>query len=369
MRRLAATLVSVSLVARAFARPSQAGEPQGAGAPPAPSQDSPTTVITRGGTHPSRKGPAEHFTGSVRVDPLFEATDPSRAYGASVTFEPGARSAWHIHPVGQILIVTAGVGRVQGWGGPVEEIRQGDVVRTPPGLKHWHGASPHTAMTHIALQERSDGTAVDWLEKVSDAQYGAPVPARASGSAAPAPSVPAGGAQPTRAQQLMGETAPKLAQLTDDVLYADVWARPELSQRDRSLVTVSALIALNRPEQLRSHLARARANGVTDDELIETITHLAFYAGWPSAVTAITVGKEVFATSSRPGGAAKPSARAGVRIRQHDRPGTTPRSGPGPRSGPEIRSRGGANLDPPRRPRYDLDRTRAVTAHRRSSTG
>jgi 4-carboxymuconolactone decarboxylase len=294
MKRLAATFVSVSLVAPASARANQAGEAPGAGAPPAASQDSPKIVITRSGTQPSRKGPAENFTGSVRVDPLFEATDPPRASGASVTFEPGARSAWHTHPAGQILIVTAGVGRVQGWGGPIEQIRQGDVVWTPPGQKHWHGASPDTAMTHIAIQERLGGKTVDWLEKVSDAQYGAPVATRASGSAAPAPSVAAAAAQPTPAQRLIGDFSPKLVELTDDVLFGDVWARPELSQRDRSLVTVSALIALNRPEQLRSHLARARDNGLTQGELIETITHLAFYAGWPNAMTAISVAKEIF---------------------------------------------------------------------------
>ena len=294
MRRLAATFVSISLVAPASARANQAGEAPGAGAPPAASQDSPKIVITRSGTQPSRKGPAENFTGSVTVDPLFEATDPPRSSGASVNFDPGARSAWHTHPAGQILIVTAGVGRVQGWGGPIEEIRQGDVVWTPPGQKHWHGASPNTAMTHIAIQERLGGKTVDWLEKVSGAQYGASVPARASGSAAPAPSVPAARAQPTPAQRLIGDFSPKLVELTDEVLFGDVWARPQLSQRDRSLVTVSALIAMNRPDQLRSHLARARENGVTQEELIESITHLAFYAGWPSAITAITVAKEVF---------------------------------------------------------------------------
>ena len=294
MRRLAATFVSISLVAPASARANQAGEAPGAGAPPAASQDSPKIVITRSGTQPSRKGPAENFTGSVTVDPLFEATDPPRSSGASVNFDPGARSAWHTHPAGQILIVTAGVGRVQGWGGPIEEIRQGDVVWTPPGQKHWHGASPNTAMTHIAIQERLGGKTVDWLEKVSGAQYGASVPARASGSAAPAPSVPAARAQPTPAQRLIGDFSPKLVELTDEVLFGDVWARPQLSPRDRSLVTVSALIAMNRPDQLRSHLTRARENGVTQEELVESITHLAFYAGWPSAITAITVAKEVF---------------------------------------------------------------------------
>jgi 4-carboxymuconolactone decarboxylase len=210
----------------------------------------------------------------VRVDPLFRATDPSRASGASVTFAPGARTAWHTHPLGQILIVTAGAGRVQRWGGSVEEIRRGDVVWIPPGLKHWHGAFPTTAMTHIGVAEHFDGKTVDWLEKVSDAEYGATV----QGQRQVPPATGASG-QPTRAQQLMGDFAPKLRELTDNVLYDDVWARPELSPRDRSLVTVSALIALNRSDQLRSHLIRARDNGVTQEEVIETITHLAFYAG------------------------------------------------------------------------------------------
>ena len=171
MRRLAATFVSISLVAPALARANQAGEAPGAGAPPAASQDSTKIVITPSGTQLSRKGPAENFTGSVTVDPLFEATDPPRSSGASVTFDRGARSAWHTHPAGQILIVTAGVGRVQGWGGPIEEIRQGDVVWTPPDQKHWHGASPNTAMTHIAIQEKLDGKPVDWLEHVTAEQY------------------------------------------------------------------------------------------------------------------------------------------------------------------------------------------------------
>jgi quercetin dioxygenase-like cupin family protein len=127
--------------------------------------------ITRSGTHPSEKGPPEHFTGSVRFDPLFEPNPPSRLSGAYVTFEPSARSAWHTHPLGQTLIVTSGIGRVQRWGGPVEEIRAGDVVWTPPGVKHWHGASPTVAMVHIALHEEAEGKVVDWMEKVSDEQY------------------------------------------------------------------------------------------------------------------------------------------------------------------------------------------------------
>lgn len=131
----------------------------------------PALRIIRGGAQASAKGPAENFTGSVRVDPLFQPSAPSRTAGAYVTFEPGARSAWHTHPLGQTLVVTAGVGRVQAWGGPVEELRPGDVVWTPPGQKHWHGASPTTAMTHLAIQEQLDGKSVEWLEKVTDAQY------------------------------------------------------------------------------------------------------------------------------------------------------------------------------------------------------
>ena len=129
--------------------------------------------IRRGGSQPSGKGPEEYFTGAVRVDPLFTAPEPARAAGAQVTFEPGARTAWHTHPLGQTLIVTSGLGRAQSWGGAVEEIRPGDVLWFAPGEKHWHGASPATAMTHIAIQERLDGKAVEWLEKVSDEQYNA----------------------------------------------------------------------------------------------------------------------------------------------------------------------------------------------------
>src|SRR6516162_5624009 len=127
--------------------------------------------IKRSGSQPSGKGPGENFTGSVRVDPLFQAPDPARVSAASVTFEPGARTAWHTHPLGQTLIVTAGAGWVQREGGPIEDVRAGDVVWFPPGLRHWHGASPTNAMTHIAIQESVDGKAVDWMEKVSDEQY------------------------------------------------------------------------------------------------------------------------------------------------------------------------------------------------------
>lgn len=127
--------------------------------------------IKRAGSQPSNKGPADWFTGTVRIDPLVQTSAPARVAAASVTFEPGARTAWHTHPLGQTLIVTAGCGWVQRDGGPVEEIRPGDVVSIPPGEKHWHGATPTTAMTHIAVHEQLDGRAVDWLEKVSDQQY------------------------------------------------------------------------------------------------------------------------------------------------------------------------------------------------------
>jgi quercetin dioxygenase-like cupin family protein len=163
MRRFTPSVLLLSSLAMGFAFADHGATP---------TQDSQRMSITRAGSQPSQKGPAARFTGAVRVDPLFKANAPSRTSGGLVTFEPGARSAWHSYPVGQTLIVTAGVGRVQSWGGPIEEIRPGDAVWTPPGVKHWHGAAPTTAMTHIAIQEQLDGKVVDWLEKVSDEQYG-----------------------------------------------------------------------------------------------------------------------------------------------------------------------------------------------------
>lgn len=280
MRIFPAIAISLSLLASASAQTNQteaSDATQG--------QNTQSIRITRNGSQPSRQGPAENFTGSVRVDPLFRTQAPARASGSLVTFEPSARTAWHTHPLGQILIVTAGTGRVQRWGDPIDEIRQGDVVWIPPGQKHWHGAAPNSSMAHIAIVEQLEGKAVEWMEKVSDAQYGAPLRAQASTDA---------GAQSRPSQRAIGDFAPKLAELTDNVLYGDIWERPELSKRDRSLVTVAALIALNRPDQLRSHLVRARENGVTQQEVVETITHLAFYAGWPNAVSAIAVAREVF---------------------------------------------------------------------------
>jgi quercetin dioxygenase-like cupin family protein len=132
-----------------------------------------TSAVTRSGSQPSQRGRADMFTGSVRIDPLVDARAPSRVGAAYVTFEPEARTAWHTHPLGQVLVVTAGVGRVQIDNGRVEEIRPGDVVRIPPNTRHWHGAAPTTAMTHIAIQESLSGSPVQWLEKVTDAQYNA----------------------------------------------------------------------------------------------------------------------------------------------------------------------------------------------------
>jgi quercetin dioxygenase-like cupin family protein len=156
MKSIVATILSLTLATAAFAQGGSAAREM---------------VVTRAGSQPSSKGPVQNFTGSVRVDPLFGAHPPSTTSGGAVTFEPGARSAWHTHPAGQVLIVTAGVGRVQQWGGPVQEIRPGDVIWTPPGVKHWHGAAPTTAVTHIAIQDAVGGKNVEWLEKVSDEQY------------------------------------------------------------------------------------------------------------------------------------------------------------------------------------------------------
>jgi quercetin dioxygenase-like cupin family protein len=157
MKTVIARALTLALAAPAFAQ-------AGAG-------KTPEMTITRAGSQASIKGPAQNFTGTVRVDPLFGVHAPSATSGAAVTFEPGARSAWHTHPMGQVLVVTAGVGRVQQAGGPVQELRPGDVVWTPPGVKHWHGAAPTTAMTHLAIQESANGKNVEWMEKVSDDEY------------------------------------------------------------------------------------------------------------------------------------------------------------------------------------------------------
>jgi len=172
MKLLVATVMALSLLSSACSHANQGRAVSGSDAASAASSESSQAIkITRSGSQPSRQGPAENFTGSVRVDPLFGANAPSRASGARVTFEPGARTAWHTHPLGQTLIVTAGSGWVQQWGGQIQEIRQGDVVWIPPGQKNWHGATATTGMTQIAIQEHLDGKVVQWMEKVSDEQY------------------------------------------------------------------------------------------------------------------------------------------------------------------------------------------------------
>jgi quercetin dioxygenase-like cupin family protein len=171
MNRRALTVMSLSLLACACARATRSSTVSSSDASSAPARTSfqPITVTPRR-SQASRQGPAEYFTGSVRIDPLFDQNAPSRVSAASVTFEPGARTAWHTRPLGQRLIVTAGSGWVQPWGGPAHDIREGDVVWIPPGQKHWHGATPATRMTHIAIQEYLDGKNVECLEKVSDDQ-------------------------------------------------------------------------------------------------------------------------------------------------------------------------------------------------------
>lgn len=286
MKLLATTALSLSLIVSAFAQSNRTGGVSGADAGVPPRAQNPQTIkIIRAGSQRSRLALAEHFTGSARIDPLFSL--PSHALsGAHVTFESGARTAWHSHPLGQILIVTAGKGWVRQWGGPVEEVRQGDVVWIPPNVKNWHGATASTSVTCIAIQEGLNGKSVKWMEKVSDEQYGS---ARSVSDGATNMTK-----KPSAAQKLFGDIDPKLAEITDNVLFGDVWKRPGLSQHDRSLITVAALIALNRPEQLRAHIRLAREHGVTKDEIVETITQLAFYAGWPNAVNAINVAREVF---------------------------------------------------------------------------
>ena len=171
MRRLASFAMLAPLLAPVAALAQVAAAPGPSATPSAPGENTGAVRITRVGSLPSSRGPAENFTGAVRVDRLFSATAPSRTSGGLVTFEPGARSAWHAHPLGQVLVVTAGMGWVQREGGPVEEIRPGDVVWIAPGVRHWHGATATTGMSHIAITEQLDGRNTEWMEKVSDEQY------------------------------------------------------------------------------------------------------------------------------------------------------------------------------------------------------
>lgn len=260
-----------------------AAQPTGQSSAGATAPSSSIQVI-RSGQAAMQVAPAAHFTGTVRIQPVLDATPASNASAALVMFEKGARAAWHTHPRGQRLVVTSGTGRVQQWGQALHEIRAGDVVVIPAGVKHWHGAAPSTSMAHIAMQEAVDGENVVWLEKVTDTQYAQPV-----GNANTAGTGSATQAGP------YADIAPRLDAYTRDVLFGEVWEGPELSKRDRSLITVAALVAGYRMNELPYHLKFARQNGVTQDELVGLITHLAFYTGWPSANTAVEVARKVFA--------------------------------------------------------------------------
>lgn len=259
-----------------------------------------TLAITRGAERDIREGPASNFTGVARVDMLFDSLVNADATAGSVAFEAGARTAWHVHPGGQTLIVMAGVGRVQRWGDAVEEIRTGDVVRIPPGQKHWHGAAPASVMTHIAITEPRGGTSVEWLEPVTDDQYRvaprrdqSPTPAVTQPQAAQAPT-PSGSGSRRPSGPLQQRLAPGLAMLTDDVLYGDVWRRGELSLRERSLVTIASLIATGKTAQLTGHLGRGLDNGLLPTETSGLLAHLAVYSGWPNAVSALAVYEQVY---------------------------------------------------------------------------
>ncbi len=258
-----------------------------------------TIVVTRSAGRQVRQAPPANFTGVARVDMLFGSLVSADVSGGSVAFEAGARTAWHVHPGGQTLIVTAGVGRVQRWGDAIEEIRPGDVVRIPANQKHWHGAAPDAAMTHIAMTEPREGRTVDWMEQVSDEQYrAAPRRAQTPTPAAPEPQPPPAGERGNRRPSgpLQQRLAPGLATLTDDVLYGDVWTRSELSLRERSLVTIASLIATGKTAQLAGHLARGLDNGLRSTETSGLLAHLAIYSGWPNAVSALAVYDQVYTT-------------------------------------------------------------------------
>lgn len=263
MKRINATAASLALIATSAV--AYAAVPEDA---------SRKIVVTHSGSQPSRAAPAEYFTGSVRLDPLFQA-GPADTSAANVTFEPGARSAWHTHPLGQILVVTAGTGRIQRWDEPVQDMRAGDVVWIPPHQKHWHGASPGSAMTHLAITSAAGGKNVDWMEKVTDEQYSMTETRQASFAAD------------------VASVSPALERYTQTTL-ADVWRRPALTARDRSLVTLAVLIARNQAAELPSYLNRALDAGVKPGEVSEAITHLAFYSGWANGMSAVASASDVF---------------------------------------------------------------------------
>lgn len=269
MKTLAVTLLFVSLLAPAYAQPQ-------------------AITVTRQDSQQSTQAPTENFTGSVRVNPLFTAIEPSRVSGFLVTFEPGARAAWHTHPLGQTLFVTSGVGWVQQWGSPAQQIREGDVVHIPPNQKHWHGATSTAHMSHIALQEERSGKAVEWMEKVTQEQFNM------------ANTIQSATAKQTTSDRQIDATddlksvSPALAKFAKDRLYGEVWQRPGLSLRDRSVITVAAQIARNQSAALFQSLDKAIDHGVKPSEISEIVTHLAFYSGWATAEGAVTAAKDVF---------------------------------------------------------------------------
>ncbi|MGG3575165.1 carboxymuconolactone decarboxylase family protein [Bacillus gobiensis] len=236
MKILIATILSISLLASASVYSSHAM---------ADEANSNSQTITRSGSQPSSKGPAEYFTGNVRIDPLFSENDSAEYGGAYVTFQPGARSAWHTHPTGQRLIVTDGVGWTQEWGGQIEEIREGDVVWCPPGVKHWHGASPATKMTHIALTGVVDGKNVEWLEKVSDEQY-------------------------NRENE-----------------------NQALNDRQEKIVTIAAFTASGDLKQLKNNLNEGLEAGLTINEIKEIVVQMYAYAGFPRSLNGINTFMDV----------------------------------------------------------------------------
>jgi len=235
----------------------------------------PMMEISKNGARPVNKGSADFFTGNVQVEPLAKGEDPARVSAGKVTFAPCARSAWHTHPLGQMLIVIEGCGLIQEWGLPAKVIRPGDVIWTPPGVKHWHGASSTSNMTHIAIQESLNGKNVEWMEHISDTEYEA---ANACNSVV----------------HPLHEVSPALEKYDSEVI-AKLWERIELSKRDRCIVTVAALVAKNQTIEMERYFNLALDHGVSAAELSEIITHLAFYSGWSNAISAADVAKDVFA--------------------------------------------------------------------------
>ncbi len=237
-------------------------------------------VIYRAGSQDSFEGPAEYFTGHVHVDLLFPANEHAPFSGAYVTFQPGARSAWHLHPAGQHIIVTSGAGLTGTRDGKAIEIRAGDTVWCPPGVEHWHGAAPGAAMTHLVITGDREGENVVWKEKVTDEEYGNRAEAK---TAAPL------------SADLLEKVSPALAKYQAEIIETRLAERDFLSRRDRSIITVAAMIARNQTADMSRQINLALANGVTPAEISETITHLAFYAGWDNAIAAAAIVQTVFA--------------------------------------------------------------------------